>query len=432
MNPIQISSNKRFLINKDGTPFFWLADTAWELIHRLTESEAEQYFTIRSEQGFNVVQLVLISELDGTKVPNAYGDLPFTDMNTLQPNEKYFAFVDKILALAARYNFHLALVPTWGDKVEKKEWGIGPEIWNPLNIYKYGEWLGKRYCNFSNLIWINGGDRSGGGANTLIWEALAAGIKKWDTNHLMTFHPWGETSSSFWFHDASWLDFNSSQSGHAHRSFPNYMMIESDYNRIPIKPCLDMEPRYEAHPVNWKPIQNGWFDDYDVRQAAYHAVFAGACGHTYGAHPVWQMADERREPIGLCNLKWREAIELPGATQMQWLKNLVLSRPFADLKPDQSIIGAPKTGDEHIAACCGKNYLMVYIPNGGKVTININNISGGQKRIWWFNPRHGKSIDAGLVKSSDVYVAVAPSSLYREDWILVADDADVEFLGPGS
>jgi hypothetical protein len=431
MNPIAISSNKRFLTNHDQSPFFWLADTAWELIHRLREDEVIHYFETRSRQGFNVTQVVLVSELDGIRIPNALGNLPFSDMESLEPDELFFEYVDRVVAIAARFEMHLALVPCWGDKVEKKDWGIGPEIWTAEKIFRYGEWLGRRYRDVPNLVWINGGDRSGGGFNRDIWDALANGIRKWDTNHLMTFHPWGETSSSFWFHDSSWLDFNACQSGHAVRAFPNYMMIESDYCKTPVKPCIDLEPRYEAHPINWKPELNGRFDDYDVRQAAYHAVFAGAAGHTYGAHPVWQMADKGRDPIGFCNMFWKEALELPGAKQMQWLKNLVLSRPYMDRKPDQSIVGAPKTGDEHIRAGCGSNYLMVYIPNGGIVSINLNRVSGELKRLWWFDPRNGEATEAGTVKTSAHFRAEAPSAVYRKDWVLVADDADKEFEPPG-
>jgi uncharacterized protein DUF4038 len=33
---LKVSDNKRFLVQEDGKPFFYLGDTAWELFHRLT------------------------------------------------------------------------------------------------------------------------------------------------------------------------------------------------------------------------------------------------------------------------------------------------------------------------------------------------------------------------------------------------------------
>lgn len=57
------------------------------------------------------------------------------------------------------------------------------------------------------------------------WNALATGIKSVDKNHLMTYHPHGEHSSSFWFHNASWLDFNMCQSGHAQQDFAIYQRL---------------------------------------------------------------------------------------------------------------------------------------------------------------------------------------------------------------
>ena len=37
---IRVSNNKRFLVTQDGKPFFYLADTAWELFHRTDREQA--------------------------------------------------------------------------------------------------------------------------------------------------------------------------------------------------------------------------------------------------------------------------------------------------------------------------------------------------------------------------------------------------------
>ena len=425
-----VSKNNRFLQLTDGSPFFYLADTAWELFHRLTLEEIEFYFDTRKSQGFNVIQSVLISEMDGLRIPNAYGQLPLQEMNTEKPNAAYFEFVEKIIELAGSKDIWLALVPVWGDKIDRV-FGIGPEIFNKTNAFAYGKWLGKRFCHLPNIIWMNGGDRSGGGRNFPVWDALGKGIKSEDPNNLMTFHPPGDASSSMWFHNAAWLDFNSCQSGHSMRDYPNYMMITYDYLRMPAKPCLDSEPRYEEHAINWKPEQNGVFDDYDVRQAAYWSVFSGACGHTYGTHPVWQMYDIHREPIGYVRHTWKEALSLKGASQLIHLKNLMLSRPYFDRVPDQSRIIAPKVGDEHIVCTRGNNFVFCYLPTGGEIELKTGGLAIEKTHGWWYDPRNGESISLRILTKEDTVRLAAPSQGRGSDWVLVLDDAFCNFEKPG-
>jgi hypothetical protein len=425
-----ISQNRRFIQYENGVPFFLLADTAWELFHRLTLEEIDSYLDTRKNQGFNVIQSVLISEQDGLRTPNAYGLLPFSEMNPEKPDNEYFEFIDKVLKLAETKEMHFAIVPVWGDKINKV-FGIGPEIFDEANAYSYGRWLGNRYKNFPNIIWMNGGDRSGGGNNFPVWNALGNGIRSEDPNHLMTFHPPGDASSSMWFHDAGWLDFNSCQSGHSMRNYPNYMMINYDYLRYPPKPCIDSEPRYEEHAVNWKPEMNGVFDDYDVRQAAYWSVFSGACGHTYGTHPVWQMYDRGREAIGYVRYTWKEALHLKGATQLIHIKNLMLSRPYFDRIPDQSILISPRVGDEHICCTRGNGYLFCYLPLGGIIELNTVNFKEIQFLGWWYDPRSGETVSQGLLNNQGNLRLTAPSEGRGCDWVLVLDDPACKFGNPG-
>jgi hypothetical protein len=248
---LKVSENKRFLVFEDGTPFFYLGDTGWELFHRLNKDETEKYLENRRAKGFTVIQAVALAELDGLNTPNAEGNKPLIDDNLLKPNEAYFTHVDWVIRKAKEKGIFIGLLPTWGDKVDKK-WGVGPEIFNKENAFKYGQWIGNRYKDFQNIIWINGGDRDGGGDNKVIWDAIGEGIKSVDKNHLMTFHPWGEHSSSEWFQESKWLDFNMCQTGHGQRSYSIYKrIIVRDYDLNPVKPCFDGEPRYEDHPVNW-------------------------------------------------------------------------------------------------------------------------------------------------------------------------------------
>ena len=251
---IRVSANKRFLVTDSGNPFFWLGDTAWELFHRLTREEAAHYFDVRQAQRFTVVQAVALAEFDGLNTPNAYGERPLIDNDPTKPNEAYFAYVDELIEMAAGRGLYVGLLPTWGDKVNH-QWGVGPIVFNPENARVYGEYLGERYRDQTNVIWILGGDRPAIFKDhdyRPIWRAMSAGIDAATAGvALMTYHPsGGPLSTSAWLQDEAWLDVHMMQSGHGSgRDAPVWERITHDYSLASPRPVLDGEPNYEDHPA---------------------------------------------------------------------------------------------------------------------------------------------------------------------------------------
>ncbi|HVN58660.1 MAG TPA: glycoside hydrolase family 140 protein [Bacteroidales bacterium] len=430
---LKVSGNRRFLVFEDGTPFFYLGDTGWELFHRLTRDETETYLENRRSKGFTVIQAVILAEFDGLEIPDAEGNKPLVGDDPLKPDEKYFSRVDWVIRKAGEKGLFIGLLPTWGDKVDV-QWGKGPKIFSAENGFKYGQWLGTRYRDYPNIIWINGGDRNGGGDNSAVWNAIAEGIKSADHNHLMTFHPWGEHSSSEWFQQCGWLDFNMTQTGHSQRSYAIFkQLIVHDYNLTPVKPCMDGEPRYEDHPVAWTPDVFGWFNDADVRQALYWDLFSGACGHTYGCHPIWQFLSPSREPIGLARHNWTDAINFPGAGQLIHARRLMESRPYLSRVPDQSLIASsyyPET--DYVVATRGDGYAFVYFPTGWQAEIALDRIGAKEITAWWYDPRTGKALPAGNYSGNDRIKFLPPSGGRGNDWILVLDDSSRKFSTPGA
>jgi hypothetical protein len=327
----------------------------------------------------------------------------------------------------------IGLLPTWGDKVDMASWGKGPRIFNAENAFKYGQWIGNRYKNTPNIIWVNGGDRSGGGDNTAVWDALGRGIKSADKNHLMTFHPWGGTSSSTWFHEADWLDFNMSQTGHCERSYSAYKrIISADYEKTPVKPCFDGEPRYEDHPVCWNPGTLGWFDDADVRQALYWNLFSGAHGHTYGCHAIWQFLAPGREPVGYARNSWEADLDLPGAWDLIHARHLMESRPFQSGKPDPLMIKNTYVPEnDYILATRGEGYAFVYIPSGWGAEVDLGLLKSEKVKAWWYNPRNGEVAEIGIIEGKGIKTFKPSTEGRGNDWILVLDDASKGFPAPG-
>jgi hypothetical protein len=372
--PLRVSADGRRLVHADGTPFFWLGDTAWELFHRLTREEADAYLDDRARKGFTVIQAVALAEFDGLTAPNAYGDLPLLDRDPARPNEPYFRHVDHVVDAAARRGMYVGLLPTWGDKFNKR-WGVGPEVFTPENARAYGEWLGRRY-RAKPIVWILGGDRiPESDAQVAIVRAMAEGLRAGDGGaHLMTYHPMGGQSSSRFFHGDAWLAFDMFQSSHGARDVPNYRMVEHDLALAPPKPVVDGEPRYEDHPIDWKP-EKGWFDEWDVRQGAYWALLAGAAGHTYGDHNIWQFLSPKHPPVSSARTPWRDALRHPGSAQVGYARRLFESRPFLELVPDQTVLAAaPDTGAGHQRAARGRDggWAMAYTPLGRPLAVRLD------------------------------------------------------------
>lgn len=439
---LKVSENQRFLTRADGSPFFYLADTAWELLHRLTREDAEFYLKRRVEQGYTVIQTVALAEFSGLEVPNAYGEIPLHDNDPLKPNERYFEHVDWVIKRAEELGLYVGLLPSWGDKWMKGRWGVGPEVFTPTNAEAYGEWLGRRYAQRA-IIWIVGGDRPiENDTHRNIIDGMARGLRKGDAGaHLITFHPPGGRGSAEWFHEAPWLDFNFRQNGHVATYNVNYVKMRPDYDRVPAKPLIDGEPIYEGHPIAFKAEEFGHSIASDVRRAMYWDLFSGACGHTYGHHSIWQFYDVGRTSVNRPLMTWKEALEEPGGNQMQHGRRLIESRPVFTRIPDDDVIvpaqvvtSVPGAGAYRFVATrdSAGSYAMVYAPIGRAFSVRMNKISGPKVKAWWFDPRTGKAESAGEFSNEGERKFVPPNPGEVLDWILVLDDASKNFAPPGS
>jgi len=443
---LKVSENKRFLVTAEGKPFFWLGDTAWELFHRLNREEAIRFLDNRAAKGFNMIQAVAIAELDGHTDPNPYGHLPLTELEPARPAvvdgpaNDYWDHVDFIVAEANRRGLYIGFLPTWGRYWHDTNNNRKP-LFTAANAETYGEWLGRRYRD-AGLVWVVGGDRNvENDEQKEIIRAMARGLRRGDVGrHLITFHPPGGGGSSKWFHDDAWLDFNMRQNGHVTEFTERYSQTRVDYDRSPTKPVLDGEPIYEDHPVSFDAKKLGHSIASDVRRPLYWNLFQGAFGHTYGHHSVWQMWAPGKNPINNPLMPWFEAIDQPGASQMQHGRKLMESRPFLTRVPDPDVVvtdrvatSVPGTGRYHFAATRDQSgaYAMVYAPVGRSFKVRMEKISGPQAKAWWFNPRNGHAVAIGTFETRGEREFTPPDPGEMLDWVLVLDDAAKGFPPPG-
>jgi hypothetical protein len=435
---LMVSEENRYLKHENGTPFFWLGDTGWLLPQRLDRDEVGYYLEQCSRAGFNVVQ---VQTVNGVPAMNIYGQYSMIDgFNFKDINRKgvygYWDHMDYIIKTAAQKGIYIGMVCIWGGLVKN---GYMDEE----QAKAYGKFLAERYKDDPNIIWIIGGDIRGD-VKTSVWETLAKTIRSIDKNHIMTFHPLGRTLSATWFNDAEWLDFNMFQSGHRRYGQRNgdgdypieenteedsWRFVERSMAMKPMKPVLDGEPSYEHIPQGLhNPNEIRW-KDYDVRRYAYWSVFAGAFGHTYGHNSIMQFYRPGRGAAYGATIPWYDALKEPGFNQMQYLKNLILTFPFFERVPDQSII-VGKNGERYDRAIAtrGKDYLLVYNYTGRPMQIDLSKISGTKKNAWWYSAKSGEFAYIGEFDNKTITFQYDSGYMSGNDQVLIVVDSTKDYI----
>lgn len=439
---LMVSSNNRYLQFENGRPFFWLGDTGWLVPQHLDRSEVEYYFNKCRRAGYNMVQ---IQVMDAVPSYNIYGQqsLPYGwDFSKADPEGvySYWDHLDYIIRKAEQNGFYIGMVAIWGSQVQAGNI-------NAEQAKAYGKFLAERYKNNPNIIWIIGGDIQGN-IHPEVWDALATSIKSIDNKHLMTFHPRGRYTSAKWWSKASWMDFHTFQSGHrkygqrmGNKDYPipdsteedNWMYVDSTWAYKPIKPVLDDEPSYEDIPKGLHDANEARWQDYDVRRYAYWSVFAGSCGHTYGHNAIMQML-KPGYPTGYGSdgtvKSWYQALEDPGYNQMQYITDLMLSFPYFERVPDQSIIvGKNGVKYDRLIATRGKDYMLIYNYNSNVMKIDLRKISGKKKLLWWFNPSDGAISFIGTADNKIITMSPQIEKSDKvNDRVLIAIDAEKNYI----
>jgi len=426
-------------MHANGQPFFWLGDTGWWLFTNLTKQEISQYLKDRNDKGFNVVQVMVVHDMPAV---NFYNDTAFVNNDMSKPftmpanvaadslHPGYWETIDFAIDEAAKNGIYIALVPAWGSLVKKG-------TLNKTNAYNYIHWLALRYRDRPNIIWINGGDIKGD-VNLEVFNIIGNTIKETDSNHLITYHPYGRSQSSTWFHDSSWLDFNMIQSGHKNYQQDsigpdNWKLITKDYDRLPTKPVIDGEPGYEGIPQGLHDTTQPYWNENDARRSAYWSVFSGAFGHVYGNNAIMQFykPTSKSKAYGVKKY-WYDALNDPGASQMQYIKRLMLSRDFFNRRPSQDII-VNDTGKQynHVVATCGNDYAFVYTYNAKPFTLFMNKISGKKLNAYWYDPRSGKNTFIGKIDNNGTHAFNPPGKIEDgNDWVLILDDDSKNYKAP--
>ena len=413
--PIRVSANGRDFVDAQGRPFFWLGDTAWPLFAQYTREDAEAYLENRARKGFTVIQGVLAWG-GGTGFEarnpgaNYAGDPPWLE-TPAAPNEAYFRHVDYLVRFADERGLALAMLPTWGYYVNDVQ------VFNVENARAYGRWLGARYREAPNVIWVCGGDRIPTGYED-VYRAMARGLREGDAGaHLITFHPCGWHSSSQFFHTEDWLDFNMIQTWTEWAKI--YPAVAADYGLTPVKPVVLGEPAYENGPEY--PL--GPITPLIVRREAWWAFMAGGY-FTYGQDRMWRMGEG-----------WTSTFDTPAAGHMSIFRQIATSRPWWTMVPDQGLFDAGVSCERTLNAArraVDGSGALIYLSSQCHVRLHLDKILTPRVRATWVDPRTGEERDAGAYRTGNQNGKVFPDAQSQwfsvpghwEDAVLILDGVE--------
>jgi hypothetical protein len=282
----------------------------------------------------------------------------------------------------------------------------------------WGQYLGARYRNYDNIIWLIGGDTSPSSAVKTKLEALVAGIQQNDTRHLFTAHNGsGSMAISSWS-GAAWLTVNNIYN----YSTTMYTPALTAYHVSPAKPYFLIESGYENDRRQLSAAS--------LRAQSYWTVLSGGIGHVFGNCPIWHFSS----PAGAanyCSGDWRTRLTTQGARNMQYVQRLFSGRHWHLLVPDESHaaltagLGSGTTYATAAVASDGSS-IIAYLPSSRAVTVNGSSL-GASMTAWWYNPGTGLSTMIGTYSTSTARQFSPPSS---GDWVLVVDNPSFGFAPP--
>lgn len=420
--PLRASADGRYLEDAAGTPFLFAGDTHWPLLWHYSFDEAREVIDDRAAKGFTAILLSVGAFSDR---PNAEGHRTFSDRAAMRPIEEYFVHADRVLDHIEERGMAVYAVALWWNQFNRQATVEGTG--------EYGRWLGERWRDRANILWVIGGDTPYRDSDLASYRALANGIRAGGARQLMSWHPHGGGpmrsaghSSSEYLHDEPWLGFSSVQ-GHAEGGRMAARVLE-DYRRKPPKPVLMVEPWYywteRKDPRFGFPIHA---PELRIRQSMYQTrLGGGSMGEGHGAWPLW-FHDSTKE-------QWRAALkEQKSATHIAThMTQLLRQVDWWKLEPDTngkilaSGAGDPDSWDRAVAAgASDRSFALVYVPTQRELSINGAWFQA-QVQATWHDPTNGTSRSAQSTESGTQLTFASPESNHEgdEDFVLLLTASD--------
>ena len=390
--PLAISPSKNGLVDARGRPFLIQGDAAWSAIAELSEADALKYLDDRQRRGFNALLVNLVEHRFTSHTPpqaNAAGQRPFTTLSDMSTtNDAYFQHVDWFLEQARQRGMLALLAPAYmGYKGSTDGWIAEMKSTGTAKLQTYGQYLGARYRDVPNILWVQGGDYTPSSSELPLLQAIVDGLKGAGDAHLHTAHWGGEPSFSG--PQPAWIDVDTVYVNSPPHNYP--FMVQGWQVDAGKRPVFFIEGWYENEHQS-TPLQ--------LRSDMYQPLVTGEAGFVFGIVPIWSFwtgapgndyANDGKYP------SWQAALGSPGAGDAQRARTLFESLDWSHLVPDvgntfltggygswdsSSYVLAARTADGHLG--------VAYFTDLRTVSFDLSRMAG-TTRASWFDPSSGAS-----------------------------------------
>jgi len=419
---LRVAKTGTHLEHADGTPFFFLADTCWTGPALSTAADWDTYLKDRKSKGFTAIQFNCVSPWR-TAPTDIAGRRAYTFADgTLVPNPAFFGQLDARLKAVNDHGMLAVPVLVWAHK--KGDAGFDLTDAQVTDLLKFEV---DRYKD-AHCLFVLAGDARYNPAETEKWKKVGRAVFGERPGSLVTTHPTGMNWPWAAWADESWLTVLGYQSGHgddagaakwihsgpvaayAKQQDPTRPVVRPD---VVVRPIINLEPPYEDH-FGYQSRRP--HTAYSVRRAVYWSLLsAPVAGVTYGGHGVWSWhakpGEEPTDHKGTGPAKaWNDALSLPGAAQMGYVRKLFESVPWTQLEPAPELVKQDATGDPFTFVGCAatpdRKVTVLYFPAGAKGLVTPPAAAGAE--LMWFDPRTGRSRTSEQATPPDA-----------EDWALV-------------
>jgi hypothetical protein len=401
--PLKVSSEGRYLVDQDGIPFFIAGDTPWIITTNVSYSDAEYYLNAVQSLGVTAILCDLINHYGGANAPsNYYNDPPFNipgDFDTA--NEDYFVFIDSVLNMAKSRNIVVFMTVCYmGYDCGYQGWASEMRSEGVAGCGRWGSWVGRRYKDFDNIVWVGGGDADQSACD-LINEhnAMMDSLLFWDTDGLATAHSY-RTRSAYDDYNESWLTINSTYVGDNIASECNTTYNQSDL------PAILIEGSYEGESASIGITLEQFFTP---------VLYARHMGSFFGNYPRYGFYSG-----------WQSTLNSNGTMALSYFSKLFRSRPWWKLIPDRSHTVITANYTEDVAIASDSSSMVAYSYDNRTFTVDMTEISGSQAKAWWYNPQTGSNTFIGTYNTSGTQNFTTGGIN-----VLVIDDGSINFPEPG-